>query len=450
MSTLISTYLGKMRETVQMASVRYCKDLSWFELAFCFTFYCLLMVLFPTEPPDDLLRHMKAYTYGYDYRQMWPYSPGVPGFNMYYVFDVFAGSVHQLLGANGFVVIQLLAVLLYAVAIFWLLKGASSRNWRFTLMMILLSMVFFRLFLARPATFESGLFLLAMAACGDERVKPWMHFLLGCLMACFYHLFFIYLIPLVIYRRVYIGSLLCGLAGWLIYGGMNYFNVIWKVVSIQAQRGAIQVAENQTIVYAMLPSLFILLPVLFYWRKDVKKLIATGWFFLSNQMRYMEVIIPSLGSYAKHWDLKLSQVSVAIIVISLCFFRPVTRPDDSWFALKGAVPAGSRVLCLHSDPMFKLVYANDRLKVSPCLDAGWDSDEVKAAILAAVNYGTFNVKVLQRNQYDFVVENTLKEIPKGMELYKVAGKYRIWKVTAATAAVPVRTALKGGKSCRES
>lgn len=450
MKISFSNYIDQAKATFKMTSVRFYKDLSWSELAFCFAFYCLLMVIFPTEPSDDLLRHMKAYTYGYDYRQMWPFSPGVPSFNMYYLFDLFAGSVHQLFGPNGFVVIQILVVLLYATAIFWLLEGASSRNWRFTLMMVILSMVIFRVSLARPATFESGLFLLALAACKDKRVTWWMHLLLGCLIASFYHLFFIYLIPLIIYRRAYIGSLFCGLAGWVMYGGTNYFLVIWKVFSIQAQRGAIRVAENQTIVYALLPSLFILLPVLFYWRKDVKRLIATSWFFLSNQMRYMEVILPSLASYAKHWDLKLSQISVALILISLCFFRPVTRPDDSWAVLEGVVPAGSRVLCLHSDPMFKMVYANEKLKVSPCLDAGWDTDEVKTAILDAVNAGTFNKNVLRGKQYEYVVENTLKEIPPGLELYRVAGKYRVWKVPTVNGSVTGSTAGTGGKPCRKS
>jgi hypothetical protein len=411
-----------------MASVRYCKDLSEFDMAFCFAFYCLLIVIFPTEPPDDLLRHMKAYTYGYDYRHMWPFSPGLPSFDMYYLFDVFAGAVHHALGPLSFVVIQLLAFMLYAVAIYWLLQGASSRNWRFTLMMIILSLVLFRIILARPSTFASGLFLLALAACNDARIKWWMHLILGCIIACVYHMFFIYLIPLIVYRRAYIVSLFCGLAGWCMYGGTEYFQTIKSAMAIESHRAGLLVAESLPIWHAFLPTLFIILPVLFYWRKDVKRLLASCWFLLSNRMRYIEVLAPALASYAKHWDVRLSQLSVGVIVISLCFYRPVTHDDDSWLMLKGVVPPGSSVLCLHSDPMYKMVYANDGLKLSPCMDAGWDTDDVKTAISMAGNSGKLYRKVLMSGHYEFVVENNLKEIPKGLSLYKISGKYRIWKI----------------------
>ena len=424
----IARYIEQGKKTLQMASVRYGKDLSGFDMVFCFAFYCLLLVFFPTEPPDDLLRHMKAYTYGYDYRQMWPFSPGLPSFNMYYLFDVFSGAVHHALGPNSFVFIQLLAVTLYAVAIYWLLQGASSRNWRFTLMMIILSLVLFRIVLARPATFESGLFLLALAACNENRVKWWMHFILGCIIACFYHLFFIYLIPLAIYRRAYMGSLVCGISGWFTYAGTEYFHTIKSAMTIDSHRAGLIVAESQPIWHAFLPTLFIIIPVLFYWQKDVRRLLVSGWFLLSNRMRYIEVLSPALASYAKHWDVKLSQLTVSVIVISLCFYRPVTHLEDSWIALKGVVPPGSRVLCLHSDPMYKMVYANDSLKLSPCMDAGWDTDDIKEAIRMACESGKLYRKVLLSGKYEFVVENNLKEIPQGLSLYKISGKYRIWRV----------------------
>lgn len=427
MSSFVSTYIRKMRETVQMASVRYCKDLSLFELVFCFTFYCLLLVLFPTEPPDDLLRHMKAYTYGYDYRHMWPYSPGVPGFNMYYVFDVFAGAIHQFLGPNGFVGLQILVFLLYGGAVFWMLKDASSRNWRFTLTMVILSLVFYRLFLARPATFEGGLCLLGVAASGDDRVKPWMHFILGCLMASFYYLFFLYLIPLAFYRRAYIASLLCGVAGWLRYAGREYVRVVTDVFSFSANRDGIQIVETQSIIVGFMPTLFVLIPVLFYWRQDIKKLFVAGWFCLSNQVRYLEVALPILASYARYCPFRLSQTAVALIVLSLCFFRPITRPSDSWILLKDVVPPGSRVLCLDSDAMYRMIYGNDRLKVSPSMEVAWDTAAVRKGILGAEGNGKFNAQLIETGRFDYVVEKNLKEIPQGMVLYKVAGEFRIWK-----------------------
>lgn len=427
MATLISTYVGKLRETLQTASLRHYKEISLGEMAFCFTFYCLLMVLFPTEPPDDLLRHMKAYTYSYDYRQMWPYSPGVPGFNMYYLFDAFAGSIHQLLGPNGFVILQILVFLLYGGAVYWLLKDATSRNWRFTLTMIILSLVFYRLFLARPATFEGGFCLLGLAACAEDRVKPWMHFVFGCLMASFYYLFFLYLIPLAFYRRAYIASLLCGVAGWLHYGGGEYVRVVTDVFNFSSSRDGIQIAETQSIVAGFMPVLFVMIPVLIYWRNDIRKLFVAGWFCLSNQVRYLEVVLPILASYSKYCNFKWSQTAVALVVLSLCFFRPITKPADSWIALKDVVPPGSRILCLDSDSMFKMVYGNERLRIAPSMEVAWDTPEVRKQILAAKADGKLVAGMNEQKRFDFVVESDLKEIPKGVELYRISGKYRIWK-----------------------
>jgi len=162
----------------------------------------------------------------------------------------------------------------------------------------------------------------------------------------------------------------------------------------------------------------------------VKRLLVSGWFLLSNKMRYIEVLGPTLASYAKHWDVKLSQVSVALIVISLCFYRPITKMEDSWFSLKGLVPPGSRVLCLHTDPMYKMVYANEGLKLSPCMDAGWDTEDVMTAIRMACEFGKLNRKALLSGRYEYIVENNLTEIPQGLSLYKITGKYRVWKVPA--------------------
>jgi len=428
---LISILCNRVKETLRQASVRNCQDLGWFEILVCFGFYALLMALFPTEPPDDLLRHMKAYSYGYDYRLMWPYSPGVPGFNMYYLFDLFAGQIHSLLGPNGYVLIQILAVSLYGVAIFWLLKGIPSRNWRVALTMIILSLVFFRVFLARPTTFESGLFLLAVAACSDDRVKPWAHFLLGCLMACLYHGFFIYLLPLIIYRRIYALSLAAGLAGWVVFCGAGYFSVLKGVINIESLRSGIKVAESQPVLYALLPVLFCLIPVCYYWRREFRKVVVTIWFLLSNRMRFIEVILPLIASFTKYWDVRLPQLSVALIVMSLCFFRPVTRTEDSWASFKNVVPAGSRVLCLQSEPMYKLVFANSGLKLSPCMDAGWDSEALKAAILEADRSGRLDPRILRSARYDYLVESNLRNIPAGLQLAGLAGKYRVWKIPAA-------------------
>jgi hypothetical protein len=248
-------------------------------------------------------------------------------------------------------------------------------------------------------------------------------------MSSFYHLFFIYLIPLVIYRRVYLLSMIAGFIGWYVYAGLDFFYNIVRVLTIQSQRGGIAISEAAPIFAAMLPNMFLIIPILFFWRKDIKRLVCAGWFFLSNQVRYLEVLMPVMLSYAKHWDVKISQSMLIIIFISTSCFRSVTLPADSVRAFSGIIPAGSRVLCLEHTPMFKLIYTGDKLRLTPCMDVGWDSNEVKEAMVVANKKGTFNLAAFKPDSYDYVVESSLKEIPKGMSLYKVAGKWRIWMPT---------------------
>lgn len=419
--------IEKFKESLKGFSLTNYEDVGMGSIVFCFVLYIFLLLVFPCEPVDDLLRHMKSYTYGYDYRSMYPFSPGVPSWNMYYLFDVFAGKVHLLAGDYAFVIIQALVISVYFVGTWWLLKGSTSRNWRFAVSMISLALVFGRLQLARPSVFEGGLFLIALAACKEERFPWWGHFLIGCLMTSFYHLFFIYLIPLVLFRRIYLLSMAAGFGGWFAYAGTDYFHNIIRVLTIGSQRGGIKITEASPIYGAMLPHMYLLIPIIFYWRNDIKRLVAVGWFFLSNQVRYMEGIVPVLMSYAKHWEVKISQTVLIIIFISASCFRTVTTPSDSWKALSGVIPSNSKVLCLGYDSMFKLAFTGDKLRLSPCMDVGWDTNEVKEAILTANTKGTFNIGAFRSGTFDYVVESDLKEVPKGMELYKVAGKWRVWK-----------------------
>jgi hypothetical protein len=100
--------------------------------------------------------------------------------------------------------------------------------------------------------------------------------------------------------------------------------------------------------------------------------------------------------------------------------------------------------------MYKMVYANEGLKLSPCMDAGWDTGDVKEAIRMACESGRLYRKVLLSGKYEFVVENNLKEIPQGLNLYRISGKYRVWRVPALLRAPTGNAAAcegHGGKSC---
>ena len=402
------------------------KELSRIEMLVCFALFCLLLVSFPTEPADDLLRHMKSYSFGYDYRLMYPFSTGLPSFNPWYPFDLIAGQLQVHFGAYGYILLQILATCLFGAGSFWLLRGATSTNLRFMLTLVIVTVSMSRITLARPTTFESGMFLASLAACQDKRPKAWVHMVLGCLMGTYY-LFWIYLIPLVAYRRIYLIPLTLSLAGWALYGGAEYFAVVQQLLTMTAHRG-VEIAEATPIIYGLMGYAYFLIPVIFYWREDKKRLLAVGWFMLSNQLRYLEVIMPIVISYTKHWKVRVSQIICLVIFITLCFIRPNTKANASWKQLENVVPANSKVLFVEMDAMFKGVYGNKHIQASPCMELGWDAKPLMIMIRDSRQTGRLDPK-FDLKPYDYLIESSLKQMPRGMTLEKISGQYRIWKIS---------------------
>ena len=409
------------------------QQVGWLGIIAILTFYCLFIVAFPFEPADDLLRNMKAYAYGYDYRLMWPFSPGVPHFDPYLLFDMAVGTAHRLIGQNCYYLVQIAAFLLNTVAVYLLCKDAKSTNWRLALTLGIVIFLFGRIYQGRPSIFESGLFLLALAICQREKVSWWWHLALALLMASFYYLFFIYLIPLVVYRRAYLVGIIAGFIGWFCYAGAEYFQLLKDclLMSMPATRGQLVVMELSPLTSGFFPCLWalLLIPVVCFWRKDFKRVLSVLWFALPNQIRYMETLIPLMGSFTQYIPIRLTQIGLASFsFIVLIISHRGTPADDSWRSLSGIVPAGSSVLCLENEAMFKLVYANDNIKVTPSTSIYWETQEYQASLSEAFHHGTLSPLILKSHRYDYVVEKSLKHIPAGLTLCGISGKYRVWKV----------------------
>lgn len=421
----LASMTGLLRRKFTELSSRNSLPVGRVEIAIILTFYALLLAIKPMEPADDLLRHMKAYTYGFDYRVLWPFSPGVPHFDPYLLFDIVAGFIHRTCGANGYHILQTAALCLYFGAIYALCKEAPDRNWRVLLSLIITALLIERITLARPSIFASGLFLLAVAACKEQSIRWYWHLALSLCMASFYFLFFIYLIPLVLYRREYLAGIVLGLAGWTAYAGGEYFHFLRDVIVMDTMRSGMTVSEGSSLLVNMLRFLWVLIPLALYFRKDLKQLLLVAWFFLSNQLRYIETVLPLLASYAQHLPWRITQASLVFILFPLFLYtlKP-TSGDDSFRVLAGAVPAGSSVMCLESSTMYKLVYGNDHLRLSPSLDVALDTAEYRDTMKTSSRKGILSGDL---SVYDFLVEKNLKEPPADMALYKLAGKYRVWR-----------------------
>jgi hypothetical protein len=247
-------------------------------------------------------------------------------------------------------------------------------------------------------------------------------------MTSFYYLFFIYLIPLVFYRRAYLVALLIGLAGWFHYAGTEYVRVLRDVFMMNSMRDGLRVAEDAGLFSYGAKYLFILVPVICFWRRDWKKLVSVAWFALPNQARYLETLIPLLSSYARFWQMRITQTRLLLVTFCILLWNIGSTPrENSYAMLAGIVPAGSRVVSLENETMFKLIYTNDNLRVTPCQDIAWDTPVYRTAKMTALRYGMLAPGFFNPNQYDFLVEKNLTHVPEGFQLYTVSGKYRVWK-----------------------
>lgn len=385
--------------------------------------FCLSLVIIPVTPADDLLRNLLAYQVGYDYSKMFAFSH-FPQYDLYYLFDVSVGILHQAIGYYAFIPVQLACIGIFSFGYLWMLRGVNN-NLRFASLIVVLQLVLPRLLLGRPAGFEAGLFLVAFAAIEDERVKWWVHVIIGCLMASFYHLFWLYLIPLAFMRRVYAIPLMAGFCGWAWYGGLEYFEVIKGLLFAKSER-PFMISEAASSLTAILPNAYILLPMCFFWRKNIKVVLSAVWFVASNQLRYMEIFVPLFVSVVRSWNYRPH----FFVVMSLVLVLFTSRQYQNHFApstFKGQFPPGSVVLDLTASTYFQILYTNPKIKVSPAFEITWTDKKIQDAVAGAVNKGHFECSSVEKYGFDFIVEDNLRDIPACFQLAGVSKKYRIWK-----------------------
>jgi len=384
----------------------------------------MLVVLFPKLPPDDLLRHLSAYRYDYDYGKMFLYSY-VPSFDFYYLFDVVAGLLHRLIGDYAYVPFQVLAVILYGLATVLLLEKTKN-NLKTLVVAFVLCLLVDRILLGRPTVFASGLFLLAYAL--RDKARLLWHLPIAVLLPLVYYLFFIYVLPLLFFKRIrtfYACSLVLGFLFWISLGGVDYFELVFRILSAKANR-LITVGEGQTFAAGLLsPLILSAIPLLFFWKKDVKTTLTSVYFLASNQIRYVEVIIPlwsSLFRFLKVENIPW-KVSVPLLLFFLSPYAVVSQPDVVSF------DRPVRVAFSNMPEMYRSVYfSKANIQVIPSMEIGWMPKEVQV-FLKNLLKGKLDCSEVIKLNLDYIVEDTLVgELPSCVELERVEGKLRVLRV----------------------
>ncbi len=334
---------------------------------FLFVIWCVGFYVRAFFPKDDLLRHAVAYLWDYDYRVPYQLTSFAPTFDYYIGFDVIMGWLHRHLGDYALAVPQLTALALTFIACNRLLKGTDV-NVRLILLMFTIQYIAGRIMLGRPSIVCSSIMLGLYAY--DEKLRGSTKVIVAFFMGVLYYLSFIYFVPLLLKDRKYLISLVGAGVFWLAYSnGAFVTETLAVVTSLNDQN--LPVTENKTIIGFYVKMFLFSLPMIYFARQDVKTFISIIYLSLSNQVRYVETIMPLMVSFFRFMPHRL-RVS-PVMTLGAVFFLLVQFPwgvQQVLFEIPSMLPPASHVLTEDMNVMYQLVYKDQSLRVSPVMPTG--------------------------------------------------------------------------------
>ena len=168
--------------------------------------------------------------------------------------------------------------------------------------------------------------------------------------------------------------------------------------------------------------------------KGSKYFLLGGWFFLSNQIRYVEIIAPLLLLNAKEKItygieriIPLNPVILSILGTSI-LIGSVPSYNTIIFDKKTAKVFTNEKILTSLEYSFPILFSNQRVKLTPPMEIRWTDPEILKQIKMMREEGKISCSVLKKYGYSMLVESYLKEKPECLELIKTYKKVRIWKV----------------------
>lgn len=398
-----------------------------FSVATMLLMLAIMVIIKPYEPPDDLLRHLISYLHNYDYRKMYLYSD-FPPFNMYAGFDWLVGQAHAAFGYYSYILVQVVNVLLFSLIYLYLLRDVEP-NLRAAVLLVALIAVLPRLLLGRPSSFEGSLMLLGFAMARDSRVPWWGHACVGSIMVPLYYLFPIYVIPLVLVKRIYLLVLAAGLLWWHMMSGGAYWETAISVLKSGSVGRFTEIDELKSALPSMFQVLFAVIPAVLYFKKDKITGLASLWFLLPNQVRYLETAVPLMLSMARHMAFRPSVwviLSLFGVLLSTQVGLSAKSSVTKAVLLKDAFAPGDRVYA--AAMTMGVQYANPYILMAPGFEPEWLMPPLRESFVKTVKTGVFDCSTISKYPFDYVVESHLREKPACLDLYKIAGVYRVWTV----------------------
>jgi hypothetical protein len=374
-------------------------------------------------PKDDLLRHTVSYLWNYDYSIPYIYTTFSPSFDLYFSFDHVMAPLHQLLGENALIVPQLFALTLTFWGLTRFMRDADN-NITLICLIIVMQYTAGRFMLGRPSIVCSSVMLFLMAY--DKEVSMPIKLTAAALMSTLYYLSFIYLLPLILINRKYFLSFAAAVLFWLIYSHGAFITEIPAVIAT-LNKANVGITETKTILGFYLTMFVYAFPMLHYWRKDVKKALTVLYFSLTNQVRYVETVLPLLMSFFRFVSIKITPaITLGIIIMMISLFP--WAPQDIIEDLHKHIPERSKVLTESMNTMYQLLFKKPSLQIAPSYAYGLTEPNIQE-LVKKVSSGTLDCSAPALHRFDYMVEESLKgSLFPCLDLVSVERGKRLWKI----------------------
>lgn len=440
----------------------------WIPLAFFAVMVGAHLIQNAPYPQDDLLRNVVAYAWGYDYRALYAFSPGLPEFDPYIGFDWLLGGVAKALGAHAAVLVsQLVGTVAFLAVLIAPLRRrpdfAFHVSW--VLMASLATFIISRLIGARPEVFIT-VWCLAAASLSPRR---WL--VLGLLLAPFYWLAPMYACGAFLLRVTWLQRIFYSVAAfsgttafWVAYAGKEWAAQLRKLPGMAALRPEpIEEAEPVAKLLTYLGTWPLVLALalaggllLVRWVRSphrrgfdvLAKLrerapapawwVVAGTFLVIGSTRHILVIGPALLLWAatQRWSAAtLNRYSAlalfGVVTATLACHQIVdTREDRAAFK----VPTGSLVLTGYTRAVFMMPHYNPgTVQVIPSIEPAWDAEPEKALALAAQK-GTLSCEQVATRPITHVVTREKIDLAGPcFVLDQEFPRWKLWRVNGAFA-----------------
>lgn len=407
-------------------------DIKIYNIFILIFLYYLYTTSFSLIPNDDFCRNSISFLYNYNYTDIFPYMKHI-SFSQYYYYDVFAGFLYKTIGVKSYIVMQLFFLFFYSSVYLYLLKGVSNNN---KTIILFLSLIFIsqRIYLVRPSFLLTIIMLLCLAVIQDknlkEKYKNILCSLLCIVSAPFYHLFFLYYMPLLLFRKLLFIPILFGILFWYNLAGLEYFEAVRMSLIAGSPQVTIQMNELLP-VWSLTNSftlLIIFIPLSVYIINNVKTFFIIFWFLLPNAIRYFENVVPLSFYFFRFYNYKTPIIFVFLFVfLSIHVSAKTQNKHIELDKIQKIFKKGDYILNL-SDKGQNILYFNPYVKYMPSFEPNFMDENFKKAYRNVNKTLIFNCKEFKPFRIDYVIENGLKNIPPCFELYDISNDIRIWKI----------------------